>query len=135
MCRLDKWQYGIRESPDAQVVVLSQVLAHPSNVGYEHLSNHLVSRMNDEPVVSLKHLMQLIEANKEKTLRFTLEPHDESVVLDAATLKDVTAELLHTHSIPADRSADLVDAPPHGGPSASGATNGKASAARRPKRT
>ena len=33
---LDQWQYGIRQTADAQVVVLSQVLAHPSNVGYEH---------------------------------------------------------------------------------------------------
>ena len=40
---LDKWQYGIRQTADAQVVVLSQVLAHPLNVGYEHLSNQIVT--------------------------------------------------------------------------------------------
>ena len=43
---LDRWQYGIKEEVESQVVVLSQVLAHASLVGYEHFSNHLVTRFN-----------------------------------------------------------------------------------------
>ena len=45
--------------------------------------------------------------NAEPFLRFEMEPHDELVVLDASKADEVTAELLQSHQIPADRSADL----------------------------
>ena len=139
---LDRWQYGIKESADAQVVVLSQVrewegarlltqpytpsppfyshifslplslvqvLAHPSNVGYEHLTNHIVLRVNGSPLTSLKQLVELLDhpSPDMSHLIFELEPHDERVVLDATSVKEVTAELLHLHQIPSDRSVDL----------------------------
>ena len=74
---LDRWQYGIKETASAQVVVLSQVLAHPTNIGYEHLTNHLVTRVNGEPLTSLQQLVTLLEVNKQPQLIFELEPHDE----------------------------------------------------------
>jgi len=105
---LDRWQYGIKPSADAQAVVLSQVLAHASNVGYEHLNNQLVTRVNGQPLTSLRQLVDVVEANADAFLIFELEPHDECVVLDAKTMAAVTAELLHSHHIPADRSADRL---------------------------
>ena len=132
---LDKWQYGIKESADAQVVVLSQVLAHPSLVGYEHFSNHLVTRVNGVAPTSLRHLVELVASNTEPFLRFEMEPHDELVVVDAATKEAVTAELLQSHQIPADRSADLLDVGPANGgqkPSkAAGKQNGSSSRKRK----
>ena len=92
------------------MVVLSQVLAHPSNVGYEHLANQLVTSVNGVAVTSLVQMLRLVESNADPYLQLELEPHNERVVLDAATLATVTAELLHTHQIPADRSADLRQA-------------------------
>lgn len=118
---LDKWQYGIRDSLDSQVVVLSQVLAHASNVGYEHLANQIVNRVNGVQLVSLKHLLEIVEANSHSTLCFDLEPHDELVVLESSKIDAVNRECLSQHSIPADRSADLLPAQ-NGG--ASGSTNG-----------
>ena len=104
---LDRWQYGIRDSSDAQVVVLSQVLAHPSNVGYEHICNQIVSSVNGVRLASLHQLQSLIEGNTEATLRFDLEPHDELVCLDATKIQAVNEELLLSHAIPSDRSEDL----------------------------
>ena len=123
---LDRWQYGIKDSGDSQVVVLSQVLAHPSNVGYEHLANFLVTNLNGEPLTSLKQMVRLVESNTTSTLRFLLEPHDELIVLDATKASEVTAELLHSHQIPADRSPDLLQlgAGPSG-PASRGKANGK----------
>ena len=88
---------------------LVQVLAHPSNVGYEHLTNHIVLRVNGSPLTSLKQLVELLDhpSPDMSHLIFELEPHDERVVLDATSVKEVTAELLHLHQIPSDRSVDL----------------------------
>ena len=52
---LESWMHGRKEAEDNQVIVLSQVLAHKSNVGYEHLSNQLLSTCNGEKVRHLRH--------------------------------------------------------------------------------
>ena len=105
---LERWQYGLREAATDQVVVLSQVLAHPSNVGYEHLVNVQLKACNGEPVRNLKHLVQLVEQSKERFVRFEVGPHDELVALEAKALGDVTAEILRSHSIAKPRSDDLL---------------------------
>ena len=51
--------------------------------------------------------MRLVEGNSDATLRFDVEPHAELVVLETKAIAEVTAELLRSHNIPADRSADL----------------------------
>ena len=105
---LERWQYGLREAATDQVVVLSQVLAHPSNVGYEHLVNVQLKACNGEAVRNLKHLVQLVEQSKERFVRFEVGPHDELVALEAKALGDVTAEILRSHSIAKPRSDDLL---------------------------
>ena len=75
---LERWQYGLREAATDQVVVLSQVLAHPSNVGYEHLVNVQLKACNGEPVRNLKHLVQLVEKSKERFVRFEVGPTTSS---------------------------------------------------------
>jgi S1-C subfamily serine protease len=133
---LDQWQYGIRESTEAQVVVLSQVLAHAANVGYEHLANQIVTHVNGVPLVSLKHLMALVEGNDKPMLRFELEPHNELVVLESGKIAETNRECLEQHSIPADRSADLRDGAGASSSEGNGAAAGaaKAKSARRQRR-
>jgi len=109
---LDKWQYGLREALDAQVIVMSQVLAHECNVGYEQLSNLLVSKVNGTPVRNLRHLVELVDANTEPFLSFDLEPHAEMLVIEARQLPKVTAEVLAHHNIARARSKDLDEPPP-----------------------
>mmetsp|Transcript_8529 Transcript_8529/g.21862 ORF Transcript_8529/g.21862 Transcript_8529/m.21862 type:complete len:513 (+) Transcript_8529:51-1589(+) len=104
---LERWQYGTRQAGDEQVVVLSQVLAHTSNVGYEHLNNMIVAKLNDQPVRNLKGLLEAVQSNKETFLRLHLSPHDELVVLEASKVKAATAEVLRQHNIASDRSDDL----------------------------
>ena len=45
--------------PDQEVVLLSQVLAHSCNIGYETQRNLVLSKCNGELVRSLKHLKQV----------------------------------------------------------------------------
>lgn len=142
---LDRWQYGVRETAGAQVVVLSQVrghpccdalhslcdayascmcmciwtlpplsqvLAHVNTIGYEHHVNQIVLTCNGAPIQSLQHLVRCcVDAQSDPGhtpfLSFALEPHDEMIVLETAPLAEMTRELLESHQIPHDRSADL----------------------------
>ena len=68
--RLSPLEYRVlREAATDQVVVLSQVLAHPSNVGYEHLVNVQLKACNGEAVRNLKHLVRVL--NRPNRHRFT----------------------------------------------------------------
>lgn len=91
------------------MVRTTQVLAHPCNIGYEQLSNHLVYRVNGEKCTSLKQLVHAVKTTTSRYLRFDLEPHNELVVLETAQLAAATSELLNSHQIPSDRSADLLE--------------------------
>ena len=85
-----------------------QVLAHKSNVGYEHLSNQLLGTCNGEKVRHLRHLVELVEASTERFVRFEVGPHGEAVTLEARQLREVTAEILAAHNISQPRSDDLM---------------------------
>ena len=135
---LDKWQHGLRDVPGAQVVLLSQVLAHVNTVGYEQHVNQIVRCVNGEVVVSLQHLAQVVAAAQAAPshtpfITFELEPHDEMVVLETATLAETTAELLANHQIPHDRSADLRRSAAADGDARAGASS-SASQPRAPRR-
>lgn len=118
----------MKQAADHQVVVLSQVLAHTSNVGYEHLHNNIVVSLNGVRITSLRQMVALIEGNAERWLAFDLDPYEERVVLDASSLPAVNAELLHSHQIPADRSSDLQR-----GAAAGGSSQGHANGASEPR--
>ena len=51
-----------RQQAGDQAVLLSQVLAHPVNIGYETVRNILLEKFNGEKVTSLAHLKALLEA-------------------------------------------------------------------------
>ena len=86
------------------MVLLSQVLSHQINIGYEHLNNMHVLGVNGTKVRNLAHLVELVEASSSKFLTFDLAPNDEMVVLEAAALAAATGEILAQHNISSARS-------------------------------
>ncbi|CAM9335614.1 unnamed protein product, partial [Hapterophycus canaliculatus] len=100
-------EHGVRASNDEDVVILTQVLAHEVNVGYEGFSNMQLLSFNGQRVKSLKHLVRLADANQEEFLRFDLF-RDRLVVLEAARVAEATKQICEDNSIPSARSADLV---------------------------
>ncbi|KAK9829857.1 hypothetical protein WJX72_008281 [[Myrmecia] bisecta] len=103
---LDKMMHAMTQQPDQQIVVLSQVLASDAVVGYEDLVNTQVLSVNDTPVNNLRDLVQAVDTCKDKFLRFELE-YNQMVVLETQVARDATADILLTHCIPSDRSANL----------------------------
>ena len=105
---------------DAQVVVLTQVLAHRSNLGYEQLSNLHLHSFNGVPVASLAHLDTLIRATCEgrspingqqhahkrerearaRHMRFEFLPAEKLIVLEVQAAQAATEAVCEENSIP-----------------------------------
>ncbi|KAG5190607.1 trypsin-like cysteine/serine peptidase domain-containing protein [Tribonema minus] len=103
--------FGKRARADEEVVILTQVLAHPANLGYEGMENLHLLKFNGEPVSSLRHLCALVDAcGAAGYMRFDFYP-DRVVVMDAAQLSRCTAEVCEDNAIPASRSKALPQLP------------------------
>ena len=100
---LVKWMHGVKDTPDEQVVVLSQVLDAPINMGYEDVANVTVLRFNGVKIRNLAHLASLVENCKDEYLTFELD-HDEVVVVNRRDAIESSQEILETHCIPAVKS-------------------------------
>ena len=85
-----------------EVVVLTQVLAHRANLGYEHFYDLHLLKFNDFEVRSLQHLGELIDKSSDSPfMTFEFAPKDGGrfVVLDRETNEEVTKEVCSEHSI------------------------------------
>jgi len=103
---LVKHLHAMAESPDEQLVVVSQVLVADINIGYEEIVNTQVLAFNGQPVKNLKNLVTMVENCKDEFLKFDLE-YDQIVVLETKTAKAATQDILTTHCIPSAMSDDL----------------------------
>ncbi|KAM6594242.1 hypothetical protein CsatA_001945 [Cannabis sativa] len=103
---LDKLLHSLPESPDEQLVVVSQVLVADINIGYEDIVNTQVLAFNGKPVKNLRNLANMVESCNDEFLRFDLE-YQQIVVLRTKTANDATLDILATHCIPSAMSDDL----------------------------
>lgn len=98
--------YDFKQSPDEQIVVVSQVLASAVNVGYERLTNLRILKVDGNSVKNLAHLADLISKSREQFVRIELE-HDSEIVMDRMECLEKGVDILKQHRVPADRSPDL----------------------------
>ncbi|KAA0055211.1 hypothetical protein IC582_029754 [Cucumis melo] len=103
---LDKLLHSMPQSPDEQLVVVSQVLVADINIGYEDIVNTQVLAFNGKPVKNLKSLANMVESCDDEFLKFDLE-YQQIVVLRTSTAKAATSDILATHCIPSAMSNDL----------------------------
>lgn len=103
---LDKLLHSMPQSPDEQLVVVSQVLVADINIGYEEIVNTQVLAFNGKPVKNLKSLATMVESCEDEFLKFDLD-YQQIVVLRTKTAKEATLDILATHCIPSAMSDDL----------------------------
>ncbi|KAJ3694931.1 hypothetical protein LUZ60_000308 [Juncus effusus] len=103
---LDKHLHAMAQSPDEQLVVISQVLVADINIGYEEIVNTQVVAFNGEPVKNLRSLVEMVEKCEDEFLKFDLE-YQQIVVLETKSAKAATRDILTTHCIPSAMSDDL----------------------------
>ncbi|KAK4775595.1 hypothetical protein SAY87_023556 [Trapa incisa] len=103
---LDKLLNYMPQSPDEQLVVVSQVLVADINIGYEDIVNTQILAFNGKPVKNLKNLASMVDCCEEEFLKFDLE-YQQIVVLRTRVAKEATQDILKTHCIPSAMSDDL----------------------------
>lgn len=105
-------------NPRTNIPNKTQVLAHEVNVGYESMSNMQLLAFNGQRVTSIEQLIRMADQNTEPFLRFDLFPN-RIIVLEAAAVPQATTEICDDNSIPAPRSADLLEKVPPPRPASS----------------
>jgi len=112
---------GLRDFADEQVVVLSYVLAHTVNLGFQDIRNaRLKSFIVDGSPVRVRnlcHLAEMVECSREPFLRFELFPRGSSlsatfIVLDRTAVKTAEPELLKRNRIPESQHLKYILALP-----------------------
>ncbi len=93
---------NLRTAERGQVIVLTQVLAHAVNQGYDELGGRVVERVGAVGVRDLAHLAELLDARAAGFVELTLDD-GTAVVLDAAAARASEAELLEAYGINAAR--------------------------------
>lgn len=104
---LHLYHQGERTEERREVVVIAQILADESNVGYEIFHNDVVLECNGQRVRDLEHLVQLVDAAKGTVALRT--GSGGTALFDCAKAREARARIDAKYRVPADRSADLPD--------------------------
>ncbi|RLN30899.1 protease Do-like 2, chloroplastic [Panicum miliaceum] len=105
---LAKARYSLATFEGEQIVIVSQVLAHEVNIGYEHMGNQQVIKLNGTAVKNIHHLAHLVDTCQDKFLTFEFED-DFLVVLHQEEAAAASSDILKEHAIPSVRSSDLSE--------------------------
>ncbi|CAN6345266.1 unnamed protein product [Urochloa humidicola] len=105
---LAKARYSLATFEGEQIVIVSQVLAHEVNIGYEHMGNQQLIKLNGTAVKNIHHLAHLVDTCKDKFLTFEFED-DFLVVLNREEATAASSDILKEHAIPSVRSSDLSE--------------------------
>ena len=101
-----------KEQPGEEVVVLSQVLAHPVTAGYDSqaFANMQVLKVGKQPLLNLRALVTYLyrEAFHSEFIEIELSDN-HTIVLPTHASHDATQDICERHSIPLAVSEDMVD--------------------------
>ncbi len=92
---------------DQEVVLLSRVLPHDINTGYHEYKESIITHVNGQEILNLKHLIQVLDdSGRQASVRFTTSTRN-IIILNPAEAARAMPEILKIYNIPADRSEDL----------------------------
>lgn len=95
-----------------KIIVLAQVLPAPDTLGYEDLSNLVVTRLNNQPVRSLHDLSQAAQSPLDGFHRIEFEEDPKLIFLDAASVAANAADLAAQYNLPTLQRLDTAAQPP-----------------------
>ena len=93
---------GVKDSPDDNVVLLTQVLGDEVNVGYQNFDSMVLVSINGKKVHNLREAVDLVESCKDEYITFEFEG-DIPVTLNIGKLREATPRILERYHITADR--------------------------------
>jgi S1-C subfamily serine protease len=106
----DLFFHGLPSAQQKQVVLISHVLPHEINKGYDKLTNIMVTRVNGRPITEMKDLLEAFQNPQGGYHVIEIDDHDwfgSTIIVDAKKTKQATGEIMDTFKIPSDRSQDL----------------------------
>ena len=71
---LQKDKYKIKTKKAENVVFISRVLSHPSNLGLQRIRNMIISDVDGTPLGSLAQLKRILDDTSKKVVKLTLQP-------------------------------------------------------------
>ena len=92
----------VKDSPDDNVVVLTQVLGDEVNVGYQNFDSMVLVSINGKKVRNLREAVELVESCQDEYITFEFEG-DVPVTLNIGKLRAATPRILERYHITADR--------------------------------
>ncbi len=104
------YYHGLPSEQHKQIVIISHVLPHEINKGYDKAANLIVEKVNGQPITEMKDLLAAFEKPLGKIHHIEVDDHDSfgsTVIVDAERARQATAEIMETFKIPSDRSEDL----------------------------
>ena len=111
---LNYYYLGFRTPEQHEVVILTQILADEINVGYAHLYNEAVAKLNGKQPLDMVDFVQALSA-----ARGVVEITTTSggvIMLDADEVRKAQQRILQRYHIPRDRTPGLPGAPAAAGP-------------------
>jgi S1-C subfamily serine protease len=84
---------------DEKIVILSEVLPDPVNVGYDNLRDEIVSRINGEAVGNMADVFRILDRDGHVE-RLTIQGVGVDIVLDRAQLDGANERIARTYHIP-----------------------------------
>jgi S1-C subfamily serine protease len=104
------YYHGLPSEDRKEVVLISHVLPHEINTGYDKQANLIVKKVNGRPIKEMKDLLTALENPTGKYHVIEVDDHTwfgSTIVFDAETAKQATEEIMNSFKISSDRSQDL----------------------------
>jgi len=98
---------GLPTTVDEQVIILSNVLPHNLNKGYQNLSECIISEVNGQKINNLKNMVHIIEKSTENSFVEFKTKKGIYIVLDRKAVEAAQDEILQLYDISIDRSPNL----------------------------
>jgi len=102
--------YGELEKETHEVVILSHILVDEINYGYNNCTNLEVLKFNGVKIENLRHLVELVENNKEPYTRFDLDDYG-LIIMESKAAATANQRILDKHYVPSAKSQDLLQPP------------------------
>ena len=106
----DLYYNGHKEEKDAEVIILSRVLASDINVGFHKFTNRVLEKVNGVKIKNMRQLIIEIETcikNKNNKFIHFLFTNNVSMVLEIDIAINGMKKIMDEHKIKCDRSPNL----------------------------
>lgn len=98
---MDQFQSELFPGNQKKVVILSQVLPSPANLGYEDLGSLVVTKINDIPLNSLDDVERAVKSPVNGFHKIEFEESPRVVYLDAKQIEDEAPAFMKNYGLPA----------------------------------